>query len=96
MELRELELKLKSASVSKARADQIAENEAMRLETKVCAFYLPFICHKAKICSGSAEKMQLQLLLDHSTSSYAMVALRARDVLIDFKYTKILAASGVC
>lgn len=35
MELRELELKLKSASVSKARAEQIAEHEAMKLEQKV-------------------------------------------------------------
>lgn len=38
MELRELELKLKSACVSKARAEQIAEHEAMKLETKVCTF----------------------------------------------------------
>lgn len=40
MELRELELKLKSASVSKARAEQIAEHEAMKLETKVYLFLL--------------------------------------------------------
>lgn len=40
MELRELELKLKSASVSKARAEQIAEREAMKLETKVHPFLL--------------------------------------------------------
>lgn len=40
MELRELEFKLKSASVSKARAEQIAEHEAMKLETKVYPFLL--------------------------------------------------------
>lgn len=38
-ELRELELKLKSAYLNKERAAQIAEHEAMRLETvvRVCA-----------------------------------------------------------
>lgn len=44
IELRELELKLKSASVSKARAEQIAENEAMKLETKVFPFFCG-LCH---------------------------------------------------
>lgn len=39
MELRELELKLKSACVSKARAEQIAEHEAMKLETKVWTLF---------------------------------------------------------
>lgn len=51
MELRELELKLKSACVSKARAEQIAEHEAMKLETKVCtfSFYCTFISQKASV-----------------------------------------------
>lgn len=35
-----MEAKLKSAYVSKERAAQIAEHEAMRLETMVGAFYL--------------------------------------------------------